>query len=338
MPRAVPQERPARRRDEEQALNGARTPPLPVERLLQLQRSAGNAAVARVMLARTFDRQVYAKSMAEREKFMAWVYEGPSWRPSTGLGNFDVLYEPKTGLLTVTVKCKFWFEDGKPSDFEDDAEPDAHLWGPASILKWKADFMRRVSAKWSDKFTFHCTRDWWEDLRAVVKVRFVESASKDAHYDLKVRKVPDSGNHQSSVRAPKPNRKKGRAFLNSDDLIQDEKIHGDQTPAFHEAGHMLGLGDEYPSKKNKKKGIAHEKLVQAEFGHGVPRKRDGRLMSDGDLMLPEYGVTFLEALRVITVMPEWSYKDKNPAALALAEPVPAQQDPLAPQEPEVAYV
>ena len=62
-------------------------------------------------------------------------------------------------------------------------------------------------------------------------------------------------------------------------------------------------------------------------------------MSDGDLIVPEYGVTFLEALRGITAMKEWSYNAKPPATV-LSEPVdgpmPHKQDPLAPKPPEIA--
>jgi hypothetical protein len=272
--------------------------------------------------------------MAEKERFMASEYVSHLWRPSTGIGNFDVEYAPKTGLLTVTVNCKFWFKDGKQEDWDED-DPDGWRWKPDEILKWKADFLRKVSAKWSGQFMFHCTRDWWEDLQAAVQVRFVESTSKDAHWDLQVAKTPGLEDHQSRVRSPKFNKRKGRVFLGADDIIQGEKVHGDQTVAFHEAGHMLGLGDEY----SKDKKVKHEKLVQAEFGHGVPRHKDGRLMSDGDLMVPEYGVTFLEALRVITDMKQWSYHAKPPATV-LSEPVdgqaPVKQDPLAPTPPQVA--
>jgi hypothetical protein len=259
--------------------------------------------VSRAVLA----RQAGLPPRDEKKYFMAWVYESHGWRPSTGLGNFDVSYDPKTGVLDVTVRCKFWFRDGKPEDFEEDEDP---RWNPAEILKWKADFMRRVSAKWSNQFTFHCTRDGWEELQAAVQVHFVESEEKDSHYELQVTKIPEAETKQSRVRRPpKHNRRRGKAFLDSGDLAQEEKGDYSQTVAFHEAGHMLGLGDEY----NKDKKPAHEKLVEAEFGHGVPRHKDGRLMSQGDLIGPEYGVTFLEALRMITGVPEWSFNAKPPA-------------------------
>ncbi len=330
--------RPERHRDPERETP---RPQPPAEQLLQLQRTAGNAAVARAILARQFDFGAHRKAMTEREEFMKQLWSGPSWRPSTGLGLFDVLYEPKTGRLTITVNCKFWFKDGDAADFEDDEDTD-HTWQSAEILKWKADFMRKVSSRWSDKFTFHCTKPWWEDLRADVKIVFVETSKKEAHYELFVKKIPELQERKSRVRRPKAHskRQRGSAYLDSHD---NESFEG-QTPSVHEAGHMLGLGDEYPSKKHKGP-VAHEKLVQAEFGHGVPRRKDGRVMASGDDIEAEHGVTFLEALRGVTWIP-WSYAAKpptpGPPAPEFSEPVdgplPTKQDPLAPEEPEVAFV
>ncbi len=341
MSRAALPDRRIRRRDGAVAAPALPAAPLPAEQLLALQRSAGNAAVARALAARSFDRAAYQRAMEAKAKFMAMLWAGPSWHPSTGRGNFDVLYEPLTGLLTVTVKCKFWFEDGKPDEWPLD-DPEDLVWTPEAILKFKADFVRRVSAFWSDRFTFHCTRDWWEDLQAAVQVRFVESTEKDSHYSVKVRKIPDAGFKRSNVKPIKSTQMHGRSTLTSADLDQiDHGKHGEysQVPAFHEAGHMLGLGDEYEEERTKKSGIPHEKLVKAEFGHGVPLHDDGRLMSEGDLIVPEYGVTFLEALRVITAMNEWHY-DAKPPAPVLSEPMdvplPPKQSPLAPGPPQIA--
>src|SRR5687767_7707675 len=153
--------------------------------------------------------------MTEKQKFMAWKYETLAWRPSTKIGNFDALYEPKAGTLTITVKCHFKFRDGKASDWEDEEleEGDTPKWSERAKAAWKAEFMRRVSAHWSDKFTFHCTRDWWEDLRAVVKVRFVEARSaKDAHYVVNVQKIPEMGDRKSRVKRPKSHGKGGVAY------------------------------------------------------------------------------------------------------------------------------
>ncbi len=84
--------------------------------------------------------------------------------------------------------------------------------------------------------------------------------------------------------------------------------------------------DEYPGKKLKGKPPSHSKLVQAEFGKGVLRGKDNRIMSHGNRVDPEHGVTFLEALRAVTGMKEWGFAPK----VAATEP--------APEEPEVAFV
>jgi hypothetical protein len=260
--------------------------------------------------------------MAAKEKFIFWgPYGGPWWYPSTKLGTFDASYDPTAGALTITVRCRFHFKDGKASDYEDEEQSEVS-WDAAEKRKFTAEFLRRVSKHWSDNFTFHCTRDWWEDLRADVQVRFVETPNKDAHFNVYVGKIPESEWRKSRVRAPSRTSTRpqpGKAFLNSGDLVQADKGETSQTGAYHEAGHMLGLGDEYPNDRNAH-GVAHEPLVRKEFGHGVRRGRDDRQMSDGDRIVPEYGVVFLEALRVITGMDEWSYRAKPPAPV-FSEPV-----------------
>lgn len=292
----------------------------PAEQLLQLQRSAGNAAVARAILARQAD--------ADREAFVNRLWLKEKFRPSTGGGKFDVLFDPAAGRLTIVVRCKFWFADGDPALWEDEEEagPDPHLWGPSEIMQWKADFKRRVSNHWSGKHTFHCTRDGWEDLAATVRVRFIETEEEDAYYVLNVSKIPELGDtRKSRVKRPsKKHGKPGQATLDSEDLVQYEG----QTPAYHEAGHMLGLGDEYPGKKFKGKAPSHSKLVEAEFGKGVLRGKDNRIMSHGNEVAPEHGVTFLEGLRAATHMKEWSFTPKTAAAGHSA---------LAPEEPEAAF-
>jgi hypothetical protein len=104
---------------------------------------------------------------------------------------------------------------------------------------------------------------------------------------------------------------------------------------------MLGLGDEYPDKKDATKAVAHEALAKTEFGHGVPRKRDGRIMSNGEDIEPEHGVTFLEALRAVSKMQEWSFDAKLPTPVPselMDGPMPRPApDPLAPEAPEVAF-
>ncbi|WP_270023570.1 hypothetical protein [Solirubrobacter phytolaccae] len=330
-------EREQRRQDEQQAAQrvGA-TPAHPFSGL-------GNAAVARAMLARnpaTFTPQGYEEAMAKKAEFMDILYRRRDYRPSTGRGNFDVTYDAKGGRLVVTVRCHFNFLGGSESDYPD-ADPEELAWDPKASAEWKTKFMELVSAKWSNTFTFHCTKPWWEDLKANVQIRFVED-SKDPHYDLNITKIPEDEERGSSVTAPKWWQDKGKTKFDSEDLRPHDKAAGTQRPAVHEAGHMLGLADEYPIKKGKKaKTAAHDLLVRTEFGHGVARKRDGRVMSNGEDIEPEHGVTFIEALRVVTMMKEWSFDAKPPTPVPtelIDGPLPKpKQDPLAPEGPEVAF-
>jgi len=86
------------------------------------------------------------------------------------------LRPPRRAQLTITVKCKFWFQDGDPATAVDDDEAQELRWAPDEIMKWKADFLSTVSKKLVRiSFTFHCTRDWWEELQATTQVRFVET-------------------------------------------------------------------------------------------------------------------------------------------------------------------
>jgi hypothetical protein len=310
------------------------------ERLLALQRSAGNAAVARALLQRNgptsappsatpaSERQAYDQSVLDKALFCLGAHAKANHRPSTGRGNFDVSYLPRSGELQITVKCHFNFIPGNAADWPD-ADADELVWENDKAAKWKADFMKVVTEKWSGKHTFYCTKKWWENLVAKVKIVFVENDDKP-HYDLNVMKIPKGEQRGSSVTAPSKAGGKGKTKFDSEDLRKHKKKAGQQTPALHEAGHMLGLGDEYPDKRDASKSAAHEKLVKAEFGHGVPRKRDGRIMSNGEDIQPEHGVTFLEALRDATAMKEWSFDKKPPAP----KPMPEYIDGPLPRPPD----
>ena len=324
----------------------------PVERILALQATAGNQAVQRMLLQRNgpvtvpgSDRDRYQTSMTDRMLFMFGDHSKTNHQPSTGRGNFDVAYWPVASRLEITVKCHFNFHAGSAADWPD-AEPEDLAWTKASSDKWKADFMKVVSDKWSAKHTFHCTREWWEDMSATVKIRFVESPDKP-HYNLNVMKIPEGETRGSSVTAPSGPGRPGKTKFDSEDLRQHEKRAGRQTPALHEAGHMLGLGDEYPDDDHPGRAVAHEQLVRNEFGHGVPRTRDGRIMSNGEDIEPEHGVTFIEALRDVTKMPEWSFEARRltPAPMPdyMDGPLPeppgggGPEGPARPEPPDVAF-
>ena len=144
---------------------------------------------------------------------------------------------------------------------------------------------------------------------------------------LNVSKIPELGDtRKSRVKRPsKKHGKPGQATLDSEDLVQYEG----QTPAYHEAGHMLGLGDEYPGKKFKGKAPAHSKLVEAEFGKGVLRGKDNRIMSHGNRGRARARRHVPRgACAPPRSMKEWSFTPKTRRRGA---------SELAPEEPEVAF-
>ena len=74
---------------------------------------------------------------------------------------------------------------------------------------------------------------------------------------------------------------------------------------------MLGLDDEYYEKGRVEGEVAHSPLVEKQFGHKVfAGQTPESIMAGGLKILPEHGVIFLEALKQVTHMTEWSHKKK----------------------------
>ena len=98
---------------------------------------------------------------------------------------------------------------------------------------------------------------------------------------------------------------------------------------------MLGLGDEYHDADDEPGQKAwHSGLVEREFGHEVIKgKADPEsIMAGGSKVLPEHGVTLLEALRAIVPEATWGHEAKppkrvpppRPGAMAPAAAAPAR--------------
>lgn len=277
--------------------------------LLALQRTAGNAAVGRLLQRDALDD--YNAAEAALLAFYQSPHRRRNNRPSTGRGLFDVEYNPWTSELEIKVKLKFSFVNGSAAEFPAASAADL-TWTRAASQRYKRDFMRTVSRHWSSRHTFYCTRDWWENLEANVVVRAVE-VSRNEHYAVTVHKIPVGGFKVSSVTPPTvvggvPH---GVAEFDSEDLKYVNKPgNARQRAAVHEFGHMLGLGDEYPTAANPNAVVAHSALVRAEFGHRQRRRHGRRIMAGGERIDPEHGVTFLEALKRATGISDWSHRRK----------------------------
>jgi hypothetical protein len=258
----------------------------------------------------------YLEAQMSLDDFRRESHKITNHQPSTGLGLFDAEYVPNTSRLEITLKLKFSFTSGARSDWP--TAPAAELtWTPRAQAEFQANFISTVRAAWSGKHTFYCQKDWWETLSADVALNVV-AVDKDEHFAVNVVKIPARQFRQSSVTSPFFGGffGGGTADFDSEDLTPTDKPGGKQRAAVHETGHMLGLGDEYEEADSAlgrffEGSVKHEDLVSAEFGHGVARGPDDRIMSGGERIMPEHGVTFLEALKDATSV-GWAHERKTP--------------------------
>jgi hypothetical protein len=226
----------------------------------------------------------------------------------TGSGAaFGAAYFPMFETLWIQVLVRFDFQPGyrlKPvlqGDRPATLERMPEKWEASEKDAWKQNYLKLVSEKWSGKHIFYCQRDWWEDLRAEVKVNFQEQTEPTmlTTYEVKVEKSGAEANVWGRF-----------VHLTSGGTEVDQE---GRSEAAHEAGHMLGLGDEYWSKEHAGEEASHSSLVEQEFSHKVIRGEAGKnLMSESPsgAILPQHGVTFLQALKQVTKMDEWSAHKK----------------------------
>jgi hypothetical protein len=296
----------------------------------------------------------YERYQAEQEKMERFRTGAPyflhNYKPSTGRGFFDAMYYPPN--LNINVKVRFyfidsdldwWHKNGAPAATQTDVE-----WTDAQKQTWRQRYLTDVSAKWTnEKFLLFCTRPWWESLTAQVVVRFADADQSapsglglgkgdvKSHFDLIVKKIPPGQSLQSFTTSPTgKSEKEGTVTLNSEGLTRARNESGhSQRSTVHESAHMLGLGDTYvPDDKNPDatKEATHAALAKKETGLEIPIKDDARLTSRGEEMDSTDAVTFLEAMRKTTRIPEWALAPKHAARVPYA---PERiNDPVAPRE------
>jgi hypothetical protein len=243
-----------------------------------------------------------------RSNFIGKTHAANNFQSESGLGLFDATYDPGAGSLNIALRVKFNFTPGRPSDFPS-AAPETLVWDDASKTSWQTQWASQVEAAWSGKHTFHCQKKHWEDLFARVTVSVVAVDSGE-HYAVNVARIPPGEFQQSSVSIAVP----GTGTFDSEDLTP--KSGSGQVGAVHESGHMLGLDDEYTEACNGEP--SHADMAQADYGVEVTCGDNNRLMSGGNDVPAEYGVTFLAALRAATNLDEW-----GPTARPLTPPAPA---------------
>ncbi len=260
-------------------------------------------------------REEYQDAVEELAEFSSETYSTENFQSTTRLGAFDVTYTPSSGELLIVCKCKFNFQSGSATQYPTASTEDL-TWNSIDTnetANWKANFLSTVSTTWSSgNHTFYCQKDYWEALSATTRVE-IREVDSDEHFALDIAKIPVGAFRTSSVGRPETSWTgftPGQGNFDSNDLTTVNKPGGQQQAAVHEAGHMLGLDDEYGTGTPD-----HSGLVESEFGHGVARGADGRIMSGGTDIQPEHGVTFLEGLKEATDMTEWSHSAKPPKAI-----------------------
>ena len=184
-----------------------------VAQMLGLQRSAGNAAVTRMLIQRDGvpDGAEYDRERAARQTWMDGGVRGPEdYQASTGRGGFQVAYVPDYMAMNATLKGSVDFQDGISlvmGVFAVANQPSAQVaaavtainrapldqrealvapwrWGSGEKTTFMDDFRTSVRAAWHRDYEFHCTKHYWEDLGSVVNVivELHDGASTDADH------------------------------------------------------------------------------------------------------------------------------------------------------------
>lgn len=260
------------------------------------------------------ERDQYEDSISELEELKEHeLITCERHQPSTGAGMFDVAWSPGEARLTMTIRCHFDFHDSvveRQVDPKSDPKAPTMIavvakWNAPEIAKWKAQFIGQATSVWKDTHTFYCHRDWWEGLTATTRVQIVDEPDANAfkyHYWVKVHK-------RGSI--DRKEQKENVGVIGKQAEFGQEMFDAKGKPAAaHEAGHMLGLGDEYVGRDAGP--LLHDKLAELQLGKVIVHgKGDAEsLMNDGAKVLPEHGVTFFEALQKLRPDLKWGREPK----------------------------
>jgi hypothetical protein len=141
----------------------------PVALVQHLQRTAGNAAVARMLQQRALMRDGTAtcspEEQAKLDELLSQTYTKEDFHPSTGRGLFDAIYAPGDGQLTITLGISFSFLNGNPADPTWVAsvggpakaatyKPEQFNWTTDESDAWKANAVSTIQGIWGSRYRF----------------------------------------------------------------------------------------------------------------------------------------------------------------------------------------
>jgi hypothetical protein len=165
------------------------------------------------------DQERYEDAIEEKQDYITEGVHGPeNFQSSTGIGGFNVAYDPAGWELTVILRGSVNFLNGmelqggravplqphaNAQTAADNINRMAADLRPGAVAGWqwddtaKSTFLSRfesvVMRIWSGRHIFHCSKQYWEDLAAIPSVSAeVHEGEKtgDDHMAMSVYKVP----------------------------------------------------------------------------------------------------------------------------------------------------
>jgi hypothetical protein len=102
-------------------------------------------------------------------------------------GRFGISYQPGRGLLTVTVRVLFDWQDF-PEELAAKHEKRYCKWTEDEKARWSSEFCARVAGRWSEKHAIRCVKEGWEEFSVAPTVVVQPVSEAPAHYTVRVHK------------------------------------------------------------------------------------------------------------------------------------------------------
>jgi outer membrane protein OmpA-like peptidoglycan-associated protein len=147
-------------------------------------------------------------------------------KTSTGIGRFNLAFNPANGRLLVTLKVKYDFVNGTPANVAPGFPAAEFAWTPDQETDWKTRYQTDVAAMWSSQHQFKSTKPFWDAMVVDTTVVVTEDAA-DPHFILTVSKYPDDAQMAgSSICPPGYHHDAGMCSANPADASGTRSAHG----------------------------------------------------------------------------------------------------------------